>query len=432
MSGDKTAENQFGYVKGDKVYRNPFLDQPELEIGVVREDPEKSLDYFIERFKSFESKVDSIEASIKEATNKGSYLMKLIHLKEKLATYNGLGDFEALIKRIDVLKEDLDKSINENRVRNLDLKKGFLDELKEILKVPDDQVLDALEKVKENKSKWLRTGSVTEKEQEKLEKAYNDLLDEYFKRKKEIQAKQKEELKKITVHYNRLIGKLGAIRNERSDERAQKIIDDINEQWKKLPDIPDNVRAAIQRKFDKKLKDMTFQRKRGQRPRGPRHDSRGGGGMISPEVVKLKEELLNQAYALKDLDLDEAVKAAKLLQEKWLSSGRSMAPEVKTIYNRFREIIASIFERKTLEINLDKKFPDFKSKPDSEAKILKISVMRDLIRKAKTDLKLFQENLDLASSEQGEDVDKTLVTKVRNQKFRIRIRENLLQEIEMN
>ncbi len=436
MSVDKTAENQFGYVKDDKVYRNAFLDQPEMEIGVVRESPEKSLEYFEERFKNFESKITELEESIGNATNKGSYLMKLVHLKGKLMTYNGLGDFEGLVAKIEVLKFDLDKSINENRVRNLELKKTFLEELKKIIDCPEEKLIETVEEVKENKNKWLRTGSVTDEEKDNMEKQYSELLDKFFARKKEYQAKQKEELKKVTIFYHKLIGKVGTLRSLRNDDRFHESLQEISKEWKSLPPLPERVNLALQRKLEKRIKDVSIQRKRrGQAPRGPRQG--GGYGQqrsepFAPEMLKLKEELLNQAMGLKDMELNSAVDAAKLLQEKWLSSGRSMAPEIKTIYNKFREIIASIFEKKTLEINLLKKFPDFAGKADSEKKILQISIMRDLIRKAKSDAKLLQENLDLASSSPGSPDEKTLLTKVKNQKFRIRIRENLLNEIEMS
>ena len=76
MSKVKTANNVHGYIKGDKVFRNAFLDQPDLEIGVVRESPEKSLEYFENRFENLESKIAKLEDDIGEASNKGSFLMK--------------------------------------------------------------------------------------------------------------------------------------------------------------------------------------------------------------------------------------------------------------------------------------------------------------------------------------------------------------------
>ena len=165
MSKVKTADNNYGYVKGDKVYRNTFLDQPEKEIGDVRESPEKSLEYFKDRFKNLELKISKLEDDINQASNKGSFLMKLLHLKEKLLSYNGLGDFESLVSKMEKVREELEVSISENRTRNLGLKKDFMKELKVLMKCPDEKLMEVTEQVIENKNKWVRTGSVDGKKQ---------------------------------------------------------------------------------------------------------------------------------------------------------------------------------------------------------------------------------------------------------------------------
>jgi Domain of Unknown Function (DUF349) len=435
MSKEKTAKNNYGYIKGKKVYRNAFLDQPEMEIGVVREGPEKSLEYFENRFQNLESKITKLEDDIRNASNKGSFLMKLLHLKEKLMKFNGLGDFESLISRMEVVKGELEGSISENRERNLVLKKDFIKELKELMKCPDEELVEVTEKVKENKNKWVRTGSVTEKKQKALEAKYELLLDKFFDRKKEFVSKQREELRKITVQYGKLIGQVGRMRMERDRERVRREIEGIKKRWNELPAIPENVRAALDRKLEFKIKQIL-------EPRPPRREGRfqpprqGGGSrsfqnFFPPEMLKEKEELLKQALELKKMDLNEAVKHAKFLQERWLNSGKSSAPDIRNIYNNFREIIASIFEKKTLEINVLKKYPEFPDKSDSEKKILQISIMRELIRKAKSDFRTIQENLDMANSEDRGNVDRALLTKAKNQNFRIRIRETLLRDIEM-
>jgi len=191
MSKVKTADNNYGYVKDDKVYRNAFLDQPDMEIGVVRESTEKSIEYFENRFRNLELKISKLEDDISKASNRGSFLMKLLHLKEKLLKYNGLGDFEALISKMEKVKEELEVSISENRTRNLDLKKAFMKELKALMKCPDEKLLEVTEQIIENKNKWVRTGSVDEKKQKALEEKYESMLDEFFDRKKKFVTEQR-------------------------------------------------------------------------------------------------------------------------------------------------------------------------------------------------------------------------------------------------
>ena len=41
---------EYGYIKDGKVFLKGYLDHEDREIGVVREDDEASLQYFIDRF----------------------------------------------------------------------------------------------------------------------------------------------------------------------------------------------------------------------------------------------------------------------------------------------------------------------------------------------------------------------------------------------
>ena len=112
MSDQKTStkSSPFGYTKDGNVYRKGFNGLEDLEIGEVRESEDQSIEYFIEKYNSLVKKIDELEKSVNEATNKGSFLMKLLHMKEKMPEYKGIGDFEALIKRLEKLENGLQKN----------------------------------------------------------------------------------------------------------------------------------------------------------------------------------------------------------------------------------------------------------------------------------------------------------------------------------
>jgi hypothetical protein len=94
-------EHPFVTISGVKIIRKGFLDVPDREIGEVRESAESSMQYFENRFSIIEQKVESLEKNIEESENKGSFLMKLIHLKEYIAKFDGIGDFERLYRRLE-------------------------------------------------------------------------------------------------------------------------------------------------------------------------------------------------------------------------------------------------------------------------------------------------------------------------------------------
>ena len=126
------AEHPYGYVQDGKVYRKAYGEHPALEIGEVKDTPEAAFAYYEQRYQQLQEKINQLEQDIHEKTNKGSYLMKLLHLKETLPQYEGLGDFIALYERLEQLEEYIREIINQNRERNLEIKTALLEEAKEL------------------------------------------------------------------------------------------------------------------------------------------------------------------------------------------------------------------------------------------------------------------------------------------------------------
>ena len=163
-------ENKYGFIDDGKVYLKGVLDYPDREIGTVLLTDEKAIEYFENRYSMLIQKIDQLETAINGAENKGSFLMKIVHLQESLATYNALGDFEAVFNRLEGLKEGLSKDVGVNRERNLTLKNELLQKLQAIIENPISD--DAEEDVKELHQTWLRIGRVSEEKEAALEASF--------------------------------------------------------------------------------------------------------------------------------------------------------------------------------------------------------------------------------------------------------------------
>ena len=108
-------EHPYGYIKDNKVYLKGFLGQDDRVIGEVKEDEVSTLNYFEARFEQLKEKVEKLKSDIHENQNKGSFLMKLIHLKESLMKADALGDFIPLIEDLTKEEEFLNEIIQANR-----------------------------------------------------------------------------------------------------------------------------------------------------------------------------------------------------------------------------------------------------------------------------------------------------------------------------
>ena len=129
-------EIPFGYIKAGKIYQSAWGEHPDREIGEVRdEDNEKSSQFFQDRFSDLENKIKEVTDKIDSTENKGSFLMKLVHLKENLSQHDGLGDYPSLLETLLKYESLVRDIILKNRVRNTEIKTALIEELKEIVEI---------------------------------------------------------------------------------------------------------------------------------------------------------------------------------------------------------------------------------------------------------------------------------------------------------
>ena len=178
---DNSQANSYGYIKEENVYLKGYNDKADRQIGVVKESPEASIAYFEDRYQKLVEKVNEVAQAIEESQNKGSYLMKLVHIRESLETYNAIGDYTAIEKRILELEQGIEDYISENRVKNTEIKTALLAEA-QTLKDSDDWE-EVSEYLKDLKMRWIRTGSVGD-EDEEMSEEFDRCLDVFFERRK--------------------------------------------------------------------------------------------------------------------------------------------------------------------------------------------------------------------------------------------------------
>ncbi len=87
--------DEFGYITNGKVFLRGYFDYPDRQIGEVKLTQEASIKYFQDRFELAARKSKTftnwwIMPRIRDLTS------WLIHLREYLAAFDGLGDFPAL------------------------------------------------------------------------------------------------------------------------------------------------------------------------------------------------------------------------------------------------------------------------------------------------------------------------------------------------
>ncbi|MEM6736321.1 MAG: DUF349 domain-containing protein [Bacteroidota bacterium] len=394
------TEIPFGYVKDGKIYRKGWAGYPDREIGEVRnEDVEKSSDFFQERFNDLSKKVQDVTSKIDNTANKGSFLMKLVHLKDQLSEHDGLGDYQTLWNTIDKYESLVKEIIQKNRKRNSEIKSALIEEANQLEDIISWK--EATEKAHDVKTRWIKTGSAEEEKNEELENAFWEKVTQFYDKKKQFyEDKQKlvdyrkRQYEKLLKEAEKLAELHGKVRFDRVKE--------LKEKWKETGGIPADFYQPLHDSFQKALKGKKKQ-------------------FVQPLNYKGILEKLERVK----LDKEPLIKKELDTLKKLIYKDRFKSEEK----NKTLEFIQLLLERDFVIKLANKHFPDFHKMVKEKKKGIKKGIIKDLIQRDTEDLKIYEENSANFSSSDG-SMNKLFESKIKGQKRKIEIKTTLLEGVE--
>ncbi len=405
----------FGFIENGKIYRSAFLGFPERNIGEVRGSEEDTFHYFEQRFILATQKVEVLESAIEEAENKGSYLMKLIHLKEKLVDFDALGDFEELFARLDKQEEYLREIIAENRVKNLEIKRALLEEAREYENSVDWK--EAGEKLKEIKAKWIKTGNVEDDFQEDIEGQFKQILDNFYQRRQSFFDDRKRMLDGRISKYQAIISQAKALSRENEKGTVVNKMKALQSEWKQLPPVPPRKRSQLWQEFQG-ITGSFFRELKKERSRRQQSPEEG---------LARKKELVEKAKALASSDGINAVDEVKKLKHAWRNSGmipKELARDLSIAFNKACDMAV---EKGFLHYVLKNKYGDLEHKDKKEIVGLKIEILNNLLVRDEKELNTYLENVEKFNT--SGRVDKHLDMKIKVQHRKVAIKKELIEEL---
>lgn len=377
-------EHPHGYIKDNRVYLKGFLGQEDRVIGEVKEDEASTLVYFETRFEQLREKVETLKSDIEENQNKGSFLMKLIHLRESLMQADALGDFVPLIADLTKQEEYLNGIIKANRVKNLEIKKALIEEAESM---KDDTDWKATtEFYKELKLRWIKTGPVEKELQEEIEGRFNDIVQHFFENRRhffEGLALQAEENIKV---YEALVVQAREAHDFPDAKTAFEISKKIQREWKSAGKVPAEKRQPLWDEFSR-LNNRIFSRYKRTLQTGPQMNPR--------EVMQKVESLTEEIKKLAALPTSyELIGKAKAIQEEWRKLPPRKPKEANLLTRSFQFFSDIVFEKAFLEKLVHGKYEDFDAKPETEKIQIKTALLKDLLHRDQTELDAAQNNTE--------------------------------------
>lgn len=410
--------HSFGYFKDGKVFLKGFLGRPDRVIGEVKEDETSTLLYFEARFGQLQEKVAKLIDAIQENQNKGSFLMKLIHLREALFTSDALGDFVPLIDSLNAQEAYLSEIIQSNRGKNLDVKLALIEEAEALQQ--DTDWKETTEKFKELKLRWIKTGPVEKESNEAIEQQFNEAVQVFFENRRQFyegMALQAEENIKV---YEALVQQARSAHDLPDAKMAFEISKHIQKEWKEAGKVPAERRQPLWDEFSK-LNNRIFSRfKRTLNP---------GPEMPPREVLRKIEELVEEVRKMAHQPTTvEITTRAKAIQEDWKKLPMRKPKEAVLPARSYQFFVDIIFEKAFLEKLGHNKFADFAEKPFDEQQQIKAAILKDLLHRDQSELETMQNNSDNFRVETS-DFEMMMKKKLANLKRKVDVKNYLLRQL---
>ncbi len=411
-------KHSFGYIKDGKVFLKGFLGGEDREIGEVKGDEDSTLRYFEARFALLQEKVAQLKAAIQENQNKGSFLMKLIHLKESLYESDALGDFASLIAELEEQEAFLVEIIQENRSKNLEIKQGLIQEAIALQKNTDWK--ETSEKFKELKLRWIKTGPVEKELHEELEGQFNQAVNYFFGQRQEFYDQLTLQAEVNIKVYESLLQQAREAHDLPDAKMAFDISKRIQKEWKAAGKVPAERRQPIWDEFSR-LNNRIFSRYKRTLNPGPEMHPRELLRKIEAMVDELKK-LAHQPTS------QEITLRAKAIQEDWKKLPMRKPKEATLPARSYQFFMDIIFEKAFLEKLGRSKYADFDAKPIEEQQQIKAAILKDLLHRDQTELETMQNNSDNFRVETP-DFEMMMKKKLSNLKRKIDVKNYVLKQL---
>ncbi|GGZ39946.1 hypothetical protein GCM10007049_36690 [Echinicola pacifica] len=414
-------EHPYGYIKDDKVYLKGFLNQEDRVIGEVKESEASTIKYFEDRFELAKKKVADLKQDIEDNQNKGSFLMKLIHLREALMKYDALGDFIPLIEELNEQEESLNVIIQSNRERNYEIKEALIQEAEELMH--DTDWKETSEKFRDIKLRWIKTGPVDPEHKEEIDRRFKNALDTFYESRTNFFEGLALQAEQNIVVYEALVEQAKEAYNMHDVKQAFEISKKIQKQWKESGKVPAERRQPLWDEFSR-LNNKIF---------GRYKRTMQSKQQLRPfEVVKKIEQL---AQSMRDLSLGitnpEKISKAKRLQAEFKALPPKKPREAQQYSRLFVFFTDIVFEKSFLHKLARSKYDNYYDLSETEQNQIKINILKDLINTDEKELSTVKENSEKFRSQES-DFETMLYRKISTYKRKLDVKNHILKELSNN
>ncbi|MCC9136557.1 DUF349 domain-containing protein [Pontibacter silvestris] len=415
---------KYGFIQEQQVWLKSFMSYPARQVGEVKESEDDSMVYFAKRFEMFQDKVNNLLERIATSDNKGSFLMKVLHMKEQVASYDALGDFDKIYHTLSKAEEEINETIKQNREKNLNTKINLIQQAEALQDSIEWQ--ETTDQLKELRTTWIKTGPVEKELTEEIEERFKAAVEVFFERKKNFFEDKKRMQNRAYERYKELIAKSVALQNSDDWEGTTAKLKDLQNQWKEVGGtLPRKVTTKFWTDF-RRAHNHFFDRLKNKINK-EKAESREQYYEVNYEK---KKALVSEAeQLLQKSNLGEAIRRAKELQAEWKKAGPVHPSVSDNIWERFIKACDKIFEMSSLEHYIRKRQQASGEKQsETDGLHARINALKDFIKSDKQELEVLESNLGKLSDAPANDAFRNMLNgKIRNFNRKINTKQELIE-----
>jgi hypothetical protein len=410
----------YGFVRDNELYRTGIKGAEAIFLKSISEETEAEvIAHYEEQFKKLRAQFIELENRIFGTENKGSFLAKLINLRNLLSSHQGLGDYDTIFTKIDLYESQIKEIITVNRERNTEIKKALLVELEEALKSNDFHEVG--EAIKDIKLRWLKIGSVDASIKDEVEGKFASLTKSFYDKRQSFFDDKKMLVESKMNKYDEILLALEKIMKNDGLHLYISKVDQFQKDWKEIGRIPEIEYQQRNAKLKKYCDLFYSELKKDRKKSVSKEDLKGN--------FRLKQIVLEELKELDGLSLHSDVKV-RLEEAKrvWKTTGKVPKGEVDNLNKSYIQLLDSISERLFIFQLASRKFKGFPKKTAEERNKILIKIVNDLLYRDKNELETFKENMDNMHMNKGTFVD-MLQDKLKNQERRVLSKQEILKSI---
>ncbi|MFY0624701.1 MAG: DUF349 domain-containing protein [Reichenbachiella sp.] len=410
----------YGFIENNYLHRDAIGEIPPLKLQEIQEDHElKIVEKFVANFEKLKSKLEKILSKIDGSDNKGSFLSGLLNLKTSITSYEGLGDYQLLLEKIEVYEAMLQEYVSKNRQKNTEIKQALLLELDTILE--NNDMIEAFELIKDLKIRWVKTGSAEGSISEEVENKFKLGLDQFFEKRKSF-LEAKNLLKSARVEdYQNIIDQIeGFVKSKKFLSSVDKV-KDLQKQWKETGTIPSEDFKKLNGSYWKVCQQYF------EELRKARSVSKKSKSFDEKSVLKERESILERMKKLADRRLENVQGDLNTLKGQWKSAGSLPKSKFSAMQEEFLAFADVVNEQNFVLQLATRKNKGFANKSEKEKIQLSIQVLKNLLRRDKEELSSFSENMGNMHINKGTFVD-MLESKLKVQERKVERKVKMLKD----